>query len=441
MRFVGLLSVLAGSYLLYRASLSLFASRAAAWVAILWLNATLLLNAAAIVATPDTPLAFFATLTLFALAKLIETGRGAWWYAVGAALGLAFMSKYTAVLLLPGIFIWMAALPEKRRWFARPQPYLGALIAAAIVAPVFYWNYTHEWASFAKQAAHGIKDKPENAFLSVAEFLGGQAGLATPLIFGFCIFGSFYALIRGWKRREPGLLLLGAIAAPVFLFFLLHSAGQKIQPNWPGFIYPVAILAGVHGVLAYSKEHALPRWAVAGFGLAPWIGAAFTAVAFFQLGLGLLPIDGKKDPTARLKGWAQLGAEVAGIAQRQGAAAILTANYASTGELAFYGPVDVPVHQAGERIRYANLPAPDEAALKRGPVLLIVRKGGDASRTAAFFASARLLTTVKREAGLNPRDAYDVHLLEGYRGGLFQEQRQQAGPSCGAVSNRGTACN
>ena len=133
------------------------------------------------------------------------------------------------------------------------------------------------------------------------------------------------------------MLLLGAIAAPVFLFFLLHSAGQKIQPNWPGFIYPVAILAGVHGVLAYSKEHALPRWAVAGFGLAPWIGAAFTAVAFFQLGLGLLPIDGKKDPTARLKGWAQLGAEVAGIAERQGAAAILTANYASTGELAFYG--------------------------------------------------------------------------------------------------------
>ena len=166
---------------------------------------------------------------------------------------------------------------------------------------------------------------------------------------------------------------------------------------------------------------------MAGFGLAPWIGAAFTAVAFFQLGLGLLPIDGKKDPTARLKGWAQLGAEVAGIAQRQGAAAILTANYASTGELAFYGPVDVPVHQAGERIRYANLPAPDEAALKRGPVLLIVSKRRGASRTAAFFASARLLTTVKREAELNPRDAYDVHLLEGYRADFSKNNDNRPG--------------
>ena len=107
-RFVALLSSLAGSYLLYRASLSLFRDAGAALLAVLWLNATLLCNAAAIVATPDTPLAFFATLTLFTLAKLIETGKGAWWYGVGAALGLAFMSKYTAVLLLPGVFIWMA---------------------------------------------------------------------------------------------------------------------------------------------------------------------------------------------------------------------------------------------------------------------------------------------------------------------------------------------
>ena len=107
-RFVALLSSLAGSYLLYRASLSLFRDASAALLAVLWLNATLLCNAAAIVSTPDTPLAFFATLTLFTLAKLIESGKGAWWYGVGAALGLAFMSKYTAVLLLPGVFIWMA---------------------------------------------------------------------------------------------------------------------------------------------------------------------------------------------------------------------------------------------------------------------------------------------------------------------------------------------
>ena len=71
-RFAGLLSAIAGSYLLYRASLSLFRDRTAAWLCVIWMNATLLCNAAAIVATPDTPLAFFTTLTLFALAKLMK---------------------------------------------------------------------------------------------------------------------------------------------------------------------------------------------------------------------------------------------------------------------------------------------------------------------------------------------------------------------------------
>ena len=214
-RFLGLMSAIGGSYLLYETSLSLFRDRSAAWLCVFWMNATLLCNAGAIVATPDTPLGFFTTAALFALAKLIETQRGAWWYAIGASLGLAFMSKYTAALLLPGLFLWMIASAEGRRWFLRPEPYIGAVIAILIIAPVVSWNYAHDWASFAKQTEHSIKDKPANAFLSVLEFFGGQAGLATPLIFLFCLFGSGYALIRGFQRGEARWLLLGAMTAPM----------------------------------------------------------------------------------------------------------------------------------------------------------------------------------------------------------------------------------
>ncbi len=437
-RFVALMSSVAGSYLLYRASLSLFRDRSAALLAVLWLNATLLCNAAAIIATPDTPLAFFTTLTLFAVAKLTETGRGKWWYAAGAALGLAFVSKYTAVLLLPGVFLWMIASADGRRWFGRPEPYVGALIAVALVAPVFYWNYAHEWVSFAKQAQHSVKDKPANALASVAELVGGQAGLATPIIFAFCVFGSFFSLNRGWQRQDPRWLLPGALAAPVFLFFLVHSAGQKIQPNWPGFIYPAAILAAVHSFLALSKERKVPAWTLASFRLAPWLGIAFTFAAFIQLGLGALPIEAKKDPTARLKGWDKLGADVAELAYREGAASILTVSYATTGELAFYGSKERPVLQINERIRYANLPPPDEARLESGPSLLVLRRGGDPSRAAALFESSRFVATLTREAGFRSRDAYDVHLLSGYRGGL---SGQETVNSCQTGLNRGSACN
>src|SRR5262249_14613062 len=195
--------------------------------------------------------------------------------------------KYTAVLLLPGVFLWMLASPEGRRWFGRPEPYIGALIALALVTPVFYWNYAHDWVSFAKQAGHSVKDKPASAILSVTELLGGQAGLATPIIFVFCLFGSFYALLRGWQRCDPRRLLLGTMSAPLFAFFFTHAAGQKIRANGPGLVYPAAILAAVHSFFALAKERQLPRWTGASFQLAPWVGVAFTLAAFLQLGLGV----------------------------------------------------------------------------------------------------------------------------------------------------------
>ncbi len=418
-RFIGLLSAIAGSYLLFETSLSLFRDRTAAWACVLWMNATLLCSAAAIIATPDTPLALFATAALFSLAKLIETKQGAWWYAIGACLGLAFMSKYTAALLLPGLFLWMIASAEGRRWILRPEPYIGAVIAILIIAPVVAWNYAHDWASFAKQAEHSIKDKPANALLSVAEFFGGQAGLATPLIFLFCLFGSGYALVRGLKRGDARWLLLGAMTAPILAFFFIHAANQKIQPNWPGFVYPAAILAAVHAFRALSAGQGVPRWLGAAFRLAPWIGIAFTLVAFVQLGLGLLPINAKKDPTSRLKGWSELGGNIERLERDYRAGMLLTDRYAITGELAFYGAGSSGVAQINERIRYVNLPPPDELTLRNAPALLILRAGGDATLAASFFEDTRRIATLTREAGFHPRDSYDVYLVNGYRGGLL----------------------
>ena len=151
-RFIGLLSALAGSYLLYEQASACSATRAPPALRLLD-ECNALCNAAAIVATPDTPLALFRNRGPVCAAKLIETGQGAWWYAIGASLGLAFMSKYTAVLLLPGLFLWMIATAEGRRWFLRPEPYIGARHRRPHRRAGHSWNYAHEWASFAKQAA------------------------------------------------------------------------------------------------------------------------------------------------------------------------------------------------------------------------------------------------------------------------------------------------
>jgi hypothetical protein len=262
------------------------------------------------------------------------------------------------------------------------------------------------------------------------EFFGGQAGLATPLIFLFCLFGSGYALVRGFRRGEARWLLLGAMSAPMLAFFFVHAANQKIQPNWPGLVYPAAVLAAVHAFRALSAEKGAARWLNAAFRFAPWIGIAFTVVAFFQLGLGLLPINAKKDPTSRLKGWSQLGGDVERL--RRGAGMILTDRYAITGELAFYGGGAAGVAQFNERIRYVSLPNPEESKLKGAPALLVLRKDSDATPAASFFADSHRIATLTREAGFHPHDSYDLYLLNGYRGGLF---------GCGLASNQGGKCN
>src|SRR5262245_17527967 len=59
-------------------------TRTAASAAIL-LNVALMAAVGTLIVTPDAPLLFASSFLLFFLAKVLETERGAWWLAVGAA--------------------------------------------------------------------------------------------------------------------------------------------------------------------------------------------------------------------------------------------------------------------------------------------------------------------------------------------------------------------
>ncbi|MFG3757222.1 glycosyltransferase family 39 protein, partial [Klebsiella pneumoniae] len=95
------------------------------------------------IVTPDAPLMVAAAFVLLALAKVLETGQGAWWLAVGLAVGAALLSKYTALLYGLSILVWLLAVPKLRRWLWSPWPYLGGVVAFAVFAPVILWNQQH----------------------------------------------------------------------------------------------------------------------------------------------------------------------------------------------------------------------------------------------------------------------------------------------------------
>jgi hypothetical protein len=62
----------------------------------------------------DGPMTFFATLTLYMLARFGRTRQPGWLYAAGASMGLTIMAKETSVVLIGGIFVFLALAPEVR---------------------------------------------------------------------------------------------------------------------------------------------------------------------------------------------------------------------------------------------------------------------------------------------------------------------------------------
>jgi 4-amino-4-deoxy-L-arabinose transferase-like glycosyltransferase len=60
----------------------------------------------------DGPMTLFATLTFVLLSRFVISGRRAWLYAAGAAMGLTFLSKETSIVLLGAVYAFLALTPE-----------------------------------------------------------------------------------------------------------------------------------------------------------------------------------------------------------------------------------------------------------------------------------------------------------------------------------------
>ena len=345
-RLLGPLATAVGSVLLWRAAEDLLPGRRAGVVAAVLANATLLFGAGSVMMTPDTPLIFFWTAALFGLGRVLATGRAGWWGMVGVAAGLAMTSKYTAVLLAPAVLIWLLAVPSLRPWLRRPAPWLAVLAALAVFAPVLAWNATHGWASFVRQGGRVGDWQPGRALQFLGELLGGQIGLATPLL--AAMFGAgFVASLRQARRRDPGWTLLAALLAIPLLVFVQHALGDRVQANWPSLLYPQAAIAaaGLTGKWLRLRAPAVG------------LGLLLTGLVWVQGIWAPIPLPRALDITLlRLGGWDSMAAGVAASAQAEGAAYVVADNYGIAAELAWWLPPDIPVLALDTRWRWFDLP-------------------------------------------------------------------------------------
>jgi hypothetical protein len=139
-------------------------------------------------------------------------------------------------------------------------------------------------------------------------------------------------------------------------YFLEHALHDRVQGNWPSFLYPVlAILAAG----AFSREG---PWRKASMIAAP-LAAAFVLAAYAQALYAPLPM--RKDPVARLLGrdFAPVGAVTAALVKAHLAEAVLTTDYETTAWLRFTQP-GLKVIQINEPERYPDAPPPSPPLLQ-----------------------------------------------------------------------------
>src|ERR1700727_2538820 len=239
-RLVSILLALPMSWAVYRTATILFGGRRVAATATVLLNVTLMAAVGTMIVTPDAPLLVASSFVLFFLAKVLETGRGAWWLAVGAAVGAALTSKYTALFFGPAILIWLVSVPKLRRWLISPWPYLGGLVALGTFAPVILWNADHHWVSFIKQIGRSRIEDFKLAF--VGELIPTQIAFATPLVFILGAMG-LYALFKRDGGASAARGLLNAIFWTIVVYFVWHSLHARVEANWFAPVYPAFAIA------------------------------------------------------------------------------------------------------------------------------------------------------------------------------------------------------
>ena len=320
----------------------------------------------------------------FLVIRLLRTGDGRWWLAVGAAVGLALTNKWLVPLLVLALGASLLAVGPRavlRTWWLAA----GAAVAFVVAAPVLVWQALHGFPLLTVARGISEADGAENRAL----FVPMQLLYLSPVLVPVWLAG-FVAL---WRDRRFRSL---AVAYPV-LCVLTVALGGKPYYTMPLLVLLVA--AGAEPAWRWVLRHRV------------WASAAAVAGALVSvlIALPVLPV-GALGPVLAVNpeqgeqvGWRELTASVAQAwAQAGPGAVIFTHNYGQAGAVERYGPeYGLPQPYSGH-MSYADWgPPPDSAS---GRVVVV------GPRHAAFTGC---LVVVTHEAVIeNEEDGTEVAVCD-----------------------------
>ncbi|MEO1128274.1 MAG: glycosyltransferase family 39 protein [Planctomycetota bacterium] len=187
--------------------------------------------------------------------------------ALGLALGIGFLFKYTILLLPPGVLVYALLRRKSIGWNARAS--VGALVGFAAfmlaISPVLIWNHQQGWPTVSHLLGHlgapgGDMAHAEGEVynpLWPLMFLGAQIGFTGPM--GVLMVWAVVRAARSRPRRS-GEMFLVHCAAPILVFYFAIACFIEAEANWAMAGYTTLIaLVGVYGPRELDRHRAMVR--------------------------------------------------------------------------------------------------------------------------------------------------------------------------------------
>ena len=372
-----------------------------------------LLHVLGIGLVPDTLLMFFTILLMGQTLRLMRSdglSHGGAWLAWGCLLGLAGLSKYTAILmaLASGLCLLSA---HGWRVLRSPWAWLAVLLALIMVSPVLVWNAQHDWVSFRYQGQHGAGSGWHVA--EVARFALVQLLAFGPL------------LLWGLSGHSKHGALRLFFALPWLVLAYLAGGGSSL-PHWtaPAWV-ALAPFAGValarfrygHGDRGRQRLRAR---ILAALVFAQGLGCAALLWLMLSAGAPFLPRTWDNtavgaNPFAELYGWDQAGARAVSLTQAQGLRSVSVQNWTLASRLGWVTrPLPVHVLDAGFSqfsIWAGDLPVGASTLLVDNSLLAFETPLGPHG-----FADCQLLDTLDARHGGAPVARFRFYACHGWAG-------------------------
>jgi 4-amino-4-deoxy-L-arabinose transferase-like glycosyltransferase len=308
--------------------------RQIAFVTIIFYNLTIFSHLYAVTMVPDSPLLFFWLLIIFFFQKYIESRKITYIYLTGIALGFALLSKYTAIAILPAIFLILVLDHDARKIFLSPHPYLAIFVSVIIASPIFIWNLNHDWISFKFQFNNRANELRPMQTIYFWQLLASQLFMLTPLMFALFLITTKRVILNWYKDQKARFFFITSIF--IIGGFIALSFDTLVKMNW---LLPGYIGLFVSTVLVFRNEDILKKRIFK-------VGAVFSAILIIVAHSILLIPNIPLGEGNTWSGWRETAQNISNIRDKLGGKDkifVFSNSYKTASLLKYYLPGNEPV--------------------------------------------------------------------------------------------------